>query len=281
MSDAEDNADEHHDVVQTLFDRTGGNELHWTKALYGLLKVNDVPISTPMRKSMKLLTRPWKESLDVSFEFFGSPDDFGSTHLKLSARGFDGFGDEQVGSITIWSKHLTEIEVQEEKETNHSRDYIKVKTLDNDKAMKQISSSLTTQPSTILALLASHSVVPLLPLETRDTTIKRANQIFRLYDHFASQQLAIRVPCCLYCQKLDHTTEKCKANVTTDEVCERSTCKKNGHNAKTCPGRICRNCAETGHSANECPHDLFCSRCGRQGHFFFKCESATRPNGKW
>ncbi|RSL70214.1 hypothetical protein CEP53_001948 [Fusarium sp. AF-6] len=117
--------------------------------------------------------------------------------------------------------------------------------------------------------------------ETRDTTIKRANQIFRLYDHFASQQLEIRVPCCLYCQKLDHTTENCKANVTTDEVCERSTCKEKGHNAKTCPGRICRNCAETGHSANECPHDLFCSRCGRQGHFFFKCESATRPNGKW
>ncbi|RSL65412.1 hypothetical protein CEP54_004285 [Fusarium duplospermum] len=56
MADAEGNADEHYDAVQTLFDRTGGNELHWTKALYGLLKVNDIAISTPMQKSMKLLT---------------------------------------------------------------------------------------------------------------------------------------------------------------------------------------------------------------------------------
>ncbi|KAL2694142.1 hypothetical protein Neosp_000714 [[Neocosmospora] mangrovei] len=116
-ADFEGNADEHHNAVQTLFDRTGGNEHHWTKALYGFLKVNDVAISTPMQKSMKLLTRPWKESLDVSFEFFGSPDDFGYTHLKLSARGCEGFGDEQVGSIMVWSKHMTEIKFEGEKET--------------------------------------------------------------------------------------------------------------------------------------------------------------------
>ncbi|KAJ4262332.1 hypothetical protein NW757_000590 [Fusarium falciforme] len=90
MAEPKSNGDERHDAVQTLFDSTGGDELHWTKAIYGLLKVNDVPISPPAKKSMKFLSRPWKESLNACFEFFGSPDDFGSTHIKLSARGFEG-----------------------------------------------------------------------------------------------------------------------------------------------------------------------------------------------
>lgn len=45
--------DKHHDAVQTFFDRTGGDDLHWTKALYGPLKVNDVPISIPMKQPVK------------------------------------------------------------------------------------------------------------------------------------------------------------------------------------------------------------------------------------
>ncbi|EEU45998.1 uncharacterized protein NECHADRAFT_79053 [Fusarium vanettenii 77-13-4] len=124
MAEPKCNGDEHPpDAVQTqlitITDTGGITTADFEgNALYGLLKVNDVAISTPMQKSMELLTRPWKESLDVSFEFFGSPDDFGSTHLKLSARGFEGFGDEQVGSITIWSKHMTENKVEEEKQTN-------------------------------------------------------------------------------------------------------------------------------------------------------------------
>ncbi|KAK1762908.1 hypothetical protein QBC33DRAFT_581402 [Phialemonium atrogriseum] len=108
-------------------------------------------------------------------------------------------------------------------------------------------------------------------------TRKRANVLFRLYNYHATRQLTVRIWCCLNSQTDDHTTSNCTAippdmsNIT----CERQSCGVGGHNAATCPTRICRNCNIEGHSANECVEQLICSRCGRDGHVSLTCTATT------
>ncbi|WAO88246.1 CCHC-type domain-containing protein [Fusarium falciforme] len=74
--------------------------------------------------------------------------------------------------------------------------------------------------------------------ETRDTTRKRANEIFRLYDFFASNKLVVRVPCCLYCQTHEHDTATCpEEKPSSGEYVCKTCANKNGHIADTCPTR--------------------------------------------
>ncbi|RSL62753.1 hypothetical protein CEP53_004661 [Fusarium sp. AF-6] len=110
--------------------------------------------------------------------------------------------------------------------------------------------------------------------ERREESIERSNHLFRIYNWHASRQLVQRFSGCLHCEILDHVTSECKEAVdcSTEEVCERPSCGKKGHNAATCPTRRCLNCREVGHSANECSYDIICSRCGRPGHHCFVCD---------
>ncbi|KAJ4233450.1 hypothetical protein NW759_002226 [Fusarium solani] len=94
--------------------------------------------------------------------------------------------------------------------------------------------------------------------ERREEFIECSNHLFRIYNWHASRQLVQRLSGCLNCETLDHTTSECKEPVdfSTKGACERPSCRKEGHNAATCPTRKCRNCHEVGHSANECSYDI-------------------------
>ncbi|RTE79773.1 hypothetical protein BHE90_005714 [Fusarium euwallaceae] len=108
MTESKDNGSEHHG--------SGGDDLSWTKPIYGFLKVNGVPISTPTGAAMKSLARPGKESLDIAWQFSQTSTTSPTTHLTLSARGFEEMGDEYIGRVSIRSIDMTGLETREEKD---------------------------------------------------------------------------------------------------------------------------------------------------------------------
>lgn len=107
---------------------------------------------------------------------------------------------------------------------------------------------------------------------------KRATALFRLYDKLAARRVTLRMWCCLNCQTDSHHTLVCttKPQDMPDAVCEWYACGERGHNAATCPTRVCRNCRGEGHSANECPRGVICSLCDDDGHLSFACTATTR-----
>ncbi|KAL7929424.1 hypothetical protein V8C35DRAFT_315601 [Trichoderma chlorosporum] len=102
----------------------------------------------------------------------------------------------------------------------------------------------------------------------------RAIQLSRLFSLCQGTGSIHRLHYCIHCQG-DHTADECTAKSEAMEgiQCERASCGKSGHNAATCPDRVCRNCGTRGHGANECPKPLLCSTCGNEDHVSFQCKT--------
>ncbi|KAL2676940.1 hypothetical protein Neosp_010707 [[Neocosmospora] mangrovei] len=82
----------------------------WVPAIYGYLIVNGTAASTPDAATMKSMSRPEKNSLDVSLILHCTSTDFSSCHFKMYARGL-GLEDECVAQISIWMINIQDVQV--------------------------------------------------------------------------------------------------------------------------------------------------------------------------
>lgn len=99
------------DSVQELYNKDGGHLDEWIPATHGYLIVNGMAISTPDATTIKSMSRPEKNSLDVSLSLHCTSTDFSSCHFKMYARGL-GLEDECVAQMPIWMTHIQQIGVE-------------------------------------------------------------------------------------------------------------------------------------------------------------------------
>ncbi|RSM14479.1 hypothetical protein CDV31_005368 [Fusarium ambrosium] len=107
---AEGSCLEFRDSIQDLYNKDGGHSDDWLPPIYGYMIVNGTAISTPDANTMKSMSRPAKNSFDVSLNLHSTLTDFSSCHFKLYARGL-GLEDECVAQILIWIINIQDVQV--------------------------------------------------------------------------------------------------------------------------------------------------------------------------